>query len=474
MAHKEINSGAANGAQLMANLNQQWEDTAKAADPNDPTTKQKFIEEQLEPALEKFQGTFSTEKGQQFAEHFADSYRNHMFEKTASTMSALAGEAVKVNASKTINGLASAVAVDPSTHSIDNAFDVVDHSLGSMVDSSPNISAETGAAVKGEVNQTAKEQIVKSAVASMIQKNPNIDLDAIQKKYGDYIKGDEMKQFQKAAQVQAKVDFLQNKAIEAYHDKQRERAATAELGQNFADNVTFDADGKVTINPKFYDGAMGTIRKYPGAADEVARAQILFGQHQQAVKRETIVTDPTTQGDLLSRMTDPNNPTTETQILMEANKSKLDAHATSNLLALRKSLDDAPIKDPVFHSTFESAKAIIEQSFDGHENFGKFAYNFMTAYRAASNAGTLKPDDLDMNKPDSLISKSMAPYKPTPAQIMQYHIMHSIGTDPTNIQNFNGGGPTQATPEKPKYEVGKIYDTPKGKLKRVENGWVQP
>ena len=40
----------------------------------------------------------------------------------------------------------------------------------------------------------------------MIQKNPNIDLDSIQQKYGDYINGAEMKMFQKAAQTQAKVD----------------------------------------------------------------------------------------------------------------------------------------------------------------------------------------------------------------------------------------------------------------------------
>jgi hypothetical protein len=446
MDHREISAGAANGAQFMANMNAKWEDVAKNADPNDVTVKQKFIEENLDPALEDFKKGFNTEKSQDWAEHFTDQYRQHMFEKTAADMSTLAGVAVKVNVQKTINGLSSAVSIDPSTHSIDNAFAVLDHSVGSIVDTSPNIDATTGAKIKGEVNQAAKEQIVKAAVASMITKNPNIDLDAIQSKYGDYIKGDEMKQFQKAAQTQAKVDFLQNKAIEAYQDKQKERAAGADLSKTLSDNVQFDADGKVTVKPEFYSGVMATVKKYPGSADDTARALIQFGEHQAAVKRETIVTDPTVQSDLLGRMTDPRNPTTETQILQESNKNHLDAHATSNLLALRKSIDDAPIKDPIFHQTFESAKGVIEQSLQGQENFGKFAYSFMSAYRAASNAGTLKPDDLDMSKPDSLISKSMEQFKPTIAQRAEYHLFKNLGANPADIDFSGIGKPKAAAP----------------------------
>ena len=477
MDHREISAGAANFAQFMAQKNAEWEDTAKNADPNDPSVKQKFLEENLEPAMQQFQQGFNTEKSQAWAEHAVDQYRNHMFEKTSATMATLAGEAVKVNVAKTINGLSSAVAIDPSTHSIDNAFQTLDHSVGAMVDSSPTIGVEQGAAIKGEVAQHAKEQIVKSAVSSMITKNPNIDLDAIQKKYGDYIKGDEMKQFQKAAQTQAKVDFLQNRAIERERDYQATKAAGADFSKTLSDNVTFDPDGKVSVKPEFYKGVMDTVKKYPGAADDTARALIQFGEHQQAVKRETIVTDPAAQSDLLARMSDPKNPTTETQILMEANKSKLDAHATSNLLALRKALDESPIKTPEFQAIFGAAKSTMEQAYDGHERFANFAYQFLPAYQAAVRNGTLKPDDLDVTKEDSLISRAMkSAKKPTPDEVMMYHITRNTGVDPSNIWTFNGGssakpGPTVAPPTKvstpadaTKLKPGTRYETPDGKV----------
>ncbi|MHC5867447.1 hypothetical protein ACYTX8_09235, partial [Streptococcus pyogenes] len=79
--------------------------------------------------------------------------------------------------------------------------------ITSKVNSSPTLDAGTAAAVHGEVSQRAKESIVKAAVIGMITKNPNVDLDAVQKKYGEYIKGDEMKMFQKAAQSQAKANL---------------------------------------------------------------------------------------------------------------------------------------------------------------------------------------------------------------------------------------------------------------------------
>lgn len=477
LEHKDISQGAPAFARLMEQKTQQWNDAVKNADPNDPTVAAKFMDS-LEGDLTKFRDEgFLTEGGQKWAEAHVDALRQHMAEKTQADMSTLAGQAAVVNQQQTINSLSSTVHGDPS--SLDFSLAALKSSTEGMISSSPNLTGTQAGSARAEILQKGAESIVKSAAIGYIEKTATVPPWATDPKYAKYINGAELKTFENAAKTQAKVDFLQNKAIEAYQDKQRERAATAELGKNFGDNVTFDADGRVTINPRFYDGAMSTVRKYPGAADEVARAQIQFGEHQQSVKRETIVTDPTVQGDLLSRMNDPKNQTTETQILMEANKNKLDAHATSNLLALRKAFDEAPIKDPVFHATLESAKAIIHQSLDGPENFGKFAYQFMTEYQRLSRAGELKPDDLDMTKDDSLISKMMKPYKPSPEKIMQYHIMKNIGTDLSNIQNFNVGGGKRndvmpAIPPAAQRPPGSIYETPKGKLKWTGTGWVTP
>ena len=209
MTHREISAGAAAGTEIVAAANTKWNEVAKKADPNDPSTGEKFLTETLEPALDKFKSGFNTERSQQWAEQFTAQYRKHMFEKTAGDMSKMAGDAVQLNIHRTVNGLSSAVAADPS--SLDFALKNVDHAISGTADSSPNLDAETAAKVKGQLSQQAKEAIVKAAVTGMITKNPNIDLDAVQKKYGDYINGAEMKMFAKAAQTQAKVD--------AYHER---------------------------------------------------------------------------------------------------------------------------------------------------------------------------------------------------------------------------------------------------------------
>lgn len=201
---REISKGSADGAQLALDLTNKWNATAKNADPNDSSVAQKFNDEVLQPELDKFSSGFSTARSEEWAQHFTDQLRQHMFAKAQADMSTLAGIAVKNNAVQTVNSLGSMVASDPS--SLDFALDAVDHKIGGMADSSPNLTPEAAANVKNTVTQEAKQNIVKAAVAGMIQKNPNIDLDAVQKKYGQYINGAEIKMFENYARQQVRAD----------------------------------------------------------------------------------------------------------------------------------------------------------------------------------------------------------------------------------------------------------------------------
>lgn len=421
------------------------------ADPRDPTVAQKFMQEQVEPALQNLDGIPIGEAGKDYAQNQINQIRSHLSQKLTADMSTMAGEAAVLKDRQTTNNLSNMVTTSPDFHSVDMALSMHKDAAAGWT-SNPNITGDQ----LGKMNehfQASQEQIVHAAAAAAIAKarDPQAVADAFIKRYPDYIKGDEANALAKGAQTQSKVNFLQDKAIEREKEHQAERAATTSLSQNFGDNVKFNADGTVSINPKMLDNAMAVVRKYPGAADEGVRTQIAFAQGQlQKTKQEQreIVTDPASQSDLLGRMSDPKNPTTEQQILQKANENRLDAHATSNLLALRKSLDDAPIKDPVFNSTFGAAKAVIEQSLDGQENFGKFAFSFMTAYRDASRSGTLKPGDLDMSKPDSLISKQMEQFKPSVADRTQYFLFKNVGMNPANLDLSGIGGKPAASARK--------------------------
>lgn len=165
--HRQISQGAAEGAGIINGLNQEWNDIAKKADPNDPSVAQKFREERLEPTLEKFKSGFTTERSQQWAEHFTDQYRQHMFLKTSSDMSSMAADAIHMNMLKTGNSLGNAVFNDPS--SLDFARDTAKRAIDGVVDSSPTIDAVRGAKAKTDIGFKTEQHLVNSAIQGAIR-----------------------------------------------------------------------------------------------------------------------------------------------------------------------------------------------------------------------------------------------------------------------------------------------------------------
>lgn len=409
--HREISAGAATGTGLIAQANTQWNEIAKKADPNDPSTAQKFLTEKLEPALEEWKKGFNTENSQKWAEQFADQYRKHMFEKTAADMSSLAGIAVQQNVRTTTNQLSSAVAADPS--SLDFALKTVDHTIGGVADSSPNLDAATSAKVKAAATQDAKESIVKAAISGMITKNPNVDLDAIQKKYGAYVDGAELQTFAKAAKTQARVDQLQQKQLETYTRQNNERAAEKRSNDIVTKNVAIDPQtSQPIIKPQFFNDAL-ELAKMPDAPQGLARTLIDWGESQLNKERKP-VTDPAVASSIDARMfTD--NPTTKMDILKAEAAGKLtrsDAEIRSKIIDQRDKLPS----DPQFKLAMDGAKELIEGRSSGEKTLqaGKYAafmQQFLSEYQQQKAAGTLPPNALSLRDPSSMLSKAMEAYK---------------------------------------------------------------
>jgi hypothetical protein len=420
--HREISEGAAKGAQQISELNDQWNTTLKGgkdadgntippADPNDPSTAAKFRDTVLEPALDKFKSGFNTERSQQWAEHFVDQYRQHMFEKTAADMSTMAGIAVKVNYEKTKNLLSSAVASDPS--SLDFALKSVDHSVGAMADSSPNL-----------------------------------DLEAVQKKYGEYVNGAEMKMFQKAAQTQAKVD--------AYHDKsaaiaQRQlddlnvhKSATDTMTKNVSVDPT---TGQPIVNPKFFNDALEIARKNPDAPSAAATVRTMLDWGQSQLNKENKpVDDPVVKSDLMTRMFSADKPTTTLDLMRARADGKISDHTFQAYDGLVKELAETPLKGPVWQDTVSAVKGELVLSnvgmpgkdITGEGNYAKWAQTFIPQYLAKSRDRTLPPNALDVKDPTSLISQSMAPFKRTVSQRANDYISSLGGMTAAPTRTFGG------------------------------------
>lgn len=220
MDHQQISAGAAHGAQLFDSLTQSKDQAIRGIDPNDPAYGQKvevalkqWRDETLAPALDKFSSGFNTDKSQEWAEHFVDTTRNHMFTSTAADISTAAGIGIR-NAIRTVANTASNTAVlDPS--SVPAQLDLVEHSINGMVDSS-SLKGTQGAAVRSEVLEKTREQIVKAGAIGAIQKSANPEQTAQDwvGKYPQYINGAEAIQLAGNARQQIRAnnyDFEQNR-----------------------------------------------------------------------------------------------------------------------------------------------------------------------------------------------------------------------------------------------------------------------
>jgi len=215
--HQQISHGLATFAQLQDDLTNQWNQTAKNADPNDPSVAAKFRETVLQPALDKFSEGFTTEKSQAWAEGHTAALQQHMFQKTAGDMSTLAGIAVRKNLTDATTHMSNTAMNDPS--SVPFLLESVDHSVNGVVGSSPTLSAVDAARVSAEVSTSTKAAIVKFGAIGAIQKSgdPEKTAEEWTKKYPDYIDGAEAKALAGNARQQIRArnyDFEQNRRRE--------------------------------------------------------------------------------------------------------------------------------------------------------------------------------------------------------------------------------------------------------------------
>lgn len=419
-SHREISAGAAHGAQLIASLTDDWNGTAKGADPNDPSVAAKWREEKLEPALQQFADGFHTDQSQQWAEHFTAQTRQHLFEKTTADMSSLAATAAENNIRTVANTYSNTAINDPSA--VPFLLQNVDHQIGGLVDSSPNIKGVEAAKLKLSVAEKTKEAIVKAGVygAIMNAKDPEAVAASWSQKYPQYINGAEAETFARAARTQARTNTALEKQAQLYQRQIANQAVDAERNKIWADNVSIDANGTVTIKPDFFRQAASLPARHLDAPEATTTARTLldWGEHQQALaaKETKVVSDGATVHDIDSRMFLPEGQTTEMDVLRAEAAGKLGRTDAERRVQIVRARDaDPSSRDPAFKATMDAARAQIELNAGGlkigADKYAAFVQKFLGEYQKQKRAGTLPPNALDMTNPDSLISQSIKGYQ---------------------------------------------------------------
>ena len=217
MNHKQITDGGAAYTSTLENLTNAWNQTVKNADPGDPALQQKFMQDQVEPALDTFRQGFWTEKGQQFAENRIEAARNHFFEKTTADMGTMAQVNFVAKTRQMANAASNTAMADPS--SVPHLLDTIETTVDAQIASTPGLKGVAAVKARTEMVQQWKEGIIKAGAFGAIQSSgdPVGTAAAWAAKYPDFINGPEEKTLAKAAMTQERFNIAQAKAIQVYN-----------------------------------------------------------------------------------------------------------------------------------------------------------------------------------------------------------------------------------------------------------------
>lgn len=298
----EVSHGLATYATAFNNLSQQWNDTAKNADPNDPTVAQRFREETLKPWADQFVSSFKTSGGQRWAQAKVAELTQHMYEKTAADMSTLAGNAVIQNLQTSENQFSQAAMNDPSAHDV--IQEAARANIHAAIAANPNLSAEEASRVAAHYTQATGTEIAKSAAYGAISANPQAGRELLASgKLANYLDGDQVKALDGYAQTVQRAGEEAAKAAKAQQQKQEDEEFKAGLGQVTLTMVR--PDGSILPAPDFYKNIL-TLAAMPGAARNPAELKSLVDMAATARKNQEdhvfVQSDPQTYTRLAGRV----------------------------------------------------------------------------------------------------------------------------------------------------------------------------
>jgi hypothetical protein len=488
--HQEISRGAPAFAGLMSSKTDEWNKVANDSDPNDPTVAQKFVEENLNPALDKFKEGFTTEKSQQWAESHIDAFRQHMFTKTSADMASNAGRAAEVNVRQTINAMSNTVRNDPT--SLDFTLQTYESSLNGMVDSSPNLKNTEGGKIKTALMQHGQEEIVKSAVLGHIEKTGEIPDWVNKSEYSKYINGAELKQFEQAAKNYNRLNNAEGRAQRVQRDYEAKSDFNRRVNELEVSTAPKNQGDPPQLPADYWDN-IRDLAKHPGAALEPGRLKTMIENGERITARlnkpEPLGPDSRlTTIDLVQRMRSegPDRLKSDNDIYAAYMDGKL-TNADFNFLR-KEWVDNKTVTgEAMNHERSEFFKR-YEGFIDPQAQMGvrtpdgqaRMYQAEVAARRMEEMARAAGKSPHEVYDPDSpwYFGRPANLLKFGPKTLQQQALEKAQAKQPPTITGdaFKDRFGTMTVPTVPppdKREKDKVYMTPKGALKWTGTGWVQ-
>jgi hypothetical protein len=237
------------GVALVNTLTTAYDAYMKTADPAEPGVYQKFYDEHVVPAVQKWQDGFRTSEGREWGQARADSYLEHMQNVVHTGAGEMSGVAVMKGMQDTVQQSSDLVANHPEALPI--ALDSVNQQWDNLLQN-PNLTAVQRAKLNEERPKLVN-QIGESAAYARMAANPSGFLNELKGGAFDHVLQDTGKwinlatnQAREAAQ-RAQADALRGMEI---HRMQLEQRGQAALGGFLQNNTIMDPrTGLPTLGP---------------------------------------------------------------------------------------------------------------------------------------------------------------------------------------------------------------------------------
>ena len=443
--HQQISHGSAALADLMLQSNQEWQDTLKKSDPNDPSIAKNFLEG-LDAKLAKFKNDgFYTEDAQKWAEGHADAFHQHMIETTIGDMSKRAGDVALVNDQQATNANSANVHNNPTQSNLDFVLASQKNATEASIANLPGLTGAQVGTMRTERNQKSFWSIINSAAIGYVAQNGTLPPWINDKKYAPYINGAELKQFEQAAKVQQRADLAAKKSIEESNYRLGVIKGKTAIDDVYSKTTSISPDGKLIIDGSAMQKTLDVLRANPLAAD-ASKAQ--FGMIERYASGVDKASDKAALRDVDARMFDVNNPTTMRELKTLYGTNQMSESDFTRRSGLVTELEKGPFTDPIYKHGLDAVGNMFGNSEKGKEKYELFLQSIQPKMASLNRADKLTAKDVNTDDPNSLIMQTYKRFELTPEEKMQAlveKVARGFPIDPEAMKAITGAAnPTSA------------------------------
>lgn len=254
VSQQEVSDISAHGALLSQSFHNQWNEIAKSANPQDQHYGQQFLQNTVEPELEKFQSGFTTDAGRAYAREMTNHIRETMYHTVAADTSTMAADAVVKNLATYDNSTQTTLYQNPEL--LTDRLNNIDKTVDALVKSYPDLTPDEAAKLRDETTTKLKEGATKSAFLGVADRNPQMAETMLNNgQFGQYLDGAQAHSYIKMAERTQKEEATQARIAANLAS----RVASENATNGYLSALSTGPDGNLIV-PK---GWLGNVLKDP-------------------------------------------------------------------------------------------------------------------------------------------------------------------------------------------------------------------